>query len=84
MALNSRETIESVKFAAGLWLDVCDEGGLAWGDTKNNRDFLSGGDRRPAAVPIGIEAKRLSRRHMGLTEEIARADVGVSTARLRL
>jgi hypothetical protein len=43
VALNSRETIESVKFAVGLWHHACDEGGLAWDDTKVNRAFLSGG-----------------------------------------
>src|SRR5262252_1878185 len=42
VALNSKETIESVKFAVGLWKDACDEGGLAWDDTNNNRAFLSG------------------------------------------
>src|SRR5215467_1865090 len=42
VVLNSRETIESVKFAVGFWKDTCDEGGLAWDDTSNNRAFLSG------------------------------------------
>src|ERR1700758_3199995 len=42
VALNSKETIESVKFAVGFWHDACDEGGLAWDDTNNNRAFLSG------------------------------------------
>ena len=42
VVLNSRETIESVKFAVGFWKDTCDEGGLAWDDTNNNRAFLSG------------------------------------------
>jgi hypothetical protein len=26
----------------GLWKESCDEGGLAWDDTSNNRAFLSG------------------------------------------
>src|SRR5215470_1578320 len=42
VALNSKETIESVKFAVGFWKDCCDEGGLAWDDSSNNRAFLSG------------------------------------------
>ncbi len=42
VAINSKETIESVKFAGGFWKDACDEGGLAWDDTNNNRAFLSG------------------------------------------
>src|ERR1700730_14057383 len=42
VVLTRRATIESVKFAVGLWKDACDEGGLAWDDTNNNRAFLSG------------------------------------------
>ena len=42
VALNSKETLESVKFMAGFWKDAHDEGGLAWDDTNNNRAFLSG------------------------------------------
>jgi multiple sugar transport system substrate-binding protein len=41
VAINSKETIDSVKFMAGFWKDGCDEGGLAWDDTNNNRAFLS-------------------------------------------
>src|SRR6266702_7739198 len=42
VAINSKETVESVKFAVGFWKDACDEGGLAWDDSNNNRAFLSG------------------------------------------
>ena len=42
VALNSKETVESVKFMAGFWKDAHDEGGLAWDDSNNNRAFLSG------------------------------------------
>src|SRR6478752_1897273 len=41
VVINSKETIESVKFMTGLWKDAMDEGGLAWDDTNNNRAFLS-------------------------------------------
>ena len=41
-ALNSKGTVESVKFMQAFWKDACDEGGLAWDDTNNNRAFLSG------------------------------------------
>src|SRR6202048_4024828 len=41
VALNSKETIESVKYAVGFWKDCCDEGGLAWDDSSHNRAFLS-------------------------------------------
>src|SRR5262249_28071302 len=39
VVLNSKETVESIKFAVAFWKDCCDEGGLAWDDTNNNRDF---------------------------------------------
>jgi multiple sugar transport system substrate-binding protein len=42
VAINSKDTVESVKFAVGFWKDACDEGGLAWDDANNNRAFLSG------------------------------------------
>ena len=42
VALNSKETIESVKFMTAFWKDAHDEGGLAWDDSNNNRAFLSG------------------------------------------
>ena len=41
VAINSKETIDSVKFMTSFWKDGCDEGGLAWDDTNNNRAFLS-------------------------------------------
>src|SRR5207253_2899628 len=31
-----------VRFAVDFWKDACDEGGLAWDDSNNNRAFLSG------------------------------------------
>ncbi len=42
VVLNSKETLESVKFMVGFWKDAHDEGGLAWDDSSNNRAFLSG------------------------------------------
>lgn len=41
VVINSKETVDSVKFMQGFWKDGCDEGGLAWDDTNNNRAFLS-------------------------------------------
>ena len=46
VVLNSKETVESVKFAVALWKETMDEGGLAWDDTNNNRAFLSGTHQR--------------------------------------
>jgi len=42
VAINSKETLESVKFMAAMWKEAFDEGGLAWDDSNNNRAFLSG------------------------------------------
>ena len=41
VVLDSSETLESVRFLAQFWKDACDEGGLAWDDSNNNRAFLS-------------------------------------------
>jgi multiple sugar transport system substrate-binding protein len=41
-ALNSKGAVEAVKFMTAYWKDACDEGGLAWDDTNNNRAFLAG------------------------------------------
>src|SRR6476619_754664 len=41
VVLNTKETVESVKFMTALWKEGMDEGGLAWDDTNNNRAFLS-------------------------------------------
>ena len=42
VALDSKETLESVRFLVQFWKDAHDEGGLAWDDSNNNRAFLSG------------------------------------------
>src|SRR6266540_3141531 len=42
VVLDSKQTVESVKFLVGFWKDALDEGGLAWDDSSNNRAFLSG------------------------------------------
>ena len=41
VVINSKQTIDSVKFMTSFWKDAHDEGGLAWDDTNNNRAFLS-------------------------------------------
>ncbi|MBM3490744.1 MAG: extracellular solute-binding protein [Alphaproteobacteria bacterium] len=40
--LNSKETVEAVKFMTAFWKEGHDEGGVAWDDSNNNRAFLSG------------------------------------------
>jgi multiple sugar transport system substrate-binding protein len=41
VVLNSKETLESVKFAVAMWKDAFDEGGMSWDDAGNNRAFLA-------------------------------------------
>src|SRR5271163_3590179 len=41
VVLNSKETIESVKFAVPFWNECYDSGALSWDDAGNNRAFLS-------------------------------------------
>jgi multiple sugar transport system substrate-binding protein len=58
-ALDSRETLESVKFMVGFWKDAHDEGGLAWDDSSNNRAFIAGTICATSnAASIYIEALR--------------------------
>lgn len=42
VAINSPETIEAVKYMVAFYREACDEGGLSWDDTSNNRAFLAG------------------------------------------
>jgi multiple sugar transport system substrate-binding protein len=59
VVLNSKATVESVKFAVPLWKETMDEGGLAWDDTSNNRAFLSGSiSATNNGASIYIEAKK--------------------------
>jgi multiple sugar transport system substrate-binding protein len=59
VALDSKETLESVKFMVGFWKDAHDEGGLAWDDSSNNRAFLAGTICATSnAASIYIEALR--------------------------
>jgi ABC-type glycerol-3-phosphate transport system substrate-binding protein len=42
VVINSKGTIEALKFTVGFWKDCLDDGGLAWDDTSNNRAYLAG------------------------------------------
>src|SRR4029077_16905898 len=42
VVINSKGALDSVKFMQSFWKDACDEGGLAWDDTNNNRAFHAG------------------------------------------
>jgi multiple sugar transport system substrate-binding protein len=41
VVLNSKATKDSVNFMKELWKAACDEGGVAWDDSSNNRAFLA-------------------------------------------
>jgi len=59
VALNSQATIDSVNYAVPFWKDACDEGGLAWDDSSNNRAFLSGSiSATNNGASIYLEAKK--------------------------
>src|SRR5262249_44630972 len=42
VVINGKGSLEAVKFMQAFWKDACDEGGLAWDDTNNNRAFHAG------------------------------------------
>jgi multiple sugar transport system substrate-binding protein len=42
VVINSKGAVDSVKFMQAFWKEGCDEGGLAWDDTNNNRAFHAG------------------------------------------
>jgi multiple sugar transport system substrate-binding protein len=42
VVINTKGAVESVKFMQAFWKECCDEGGLAWDDTNNNRAFHAG------------------------------------------
>ncbi|MBN9263747.1 MAG: extracellular solute-binding protein [Hyphomicrobium sp.] len=42
VVINSKATVDAVKWMAAAWTDAFDEGGLAWDDASNNRAFLAG------------------------------------------
>src|SRR5437879_5579360 len=63
VALDSKATVESVKFMQAYWKDACDEGGFAWDDTSNNRAFLAGEISATLnGASIYIAAKRARKR----------------------
>ena len=59
MVLNNKATVESVKFAVGLWKDAHDEAGIDWDDAGNNKAFLKGTiSATNNGASIYVEAKR--------------------------
>ncbi|HKW93106.1 MAG TPA: extracellular solute-binding protein [Methylomirabilota bacterium] len=42
VVFDGRGTLDAVRFMQAFWKDGCDEGGLAWDDTNNNRAFHAG------------------------------------------
>ena len=59
VVLNNKATVESVKFAVGLWKDAHDEAGIDWDDAGNNKAFLKGSiSATNNGASIYVEAKR--------------------------
>jgi multiple sugar transport system substrate-binding protein len=59
VTINSKATLESVRFLQAFWRDACDEGGMAWDDASNNRAFHAGEVSATLnAASIYIVAKR--------------------------
>jgi multiple sugar transport system substrate-binding protein len=59
VVLNSKATVDSVKFMTAAYKDAFDEGGLAWDDSSNNRAFLAGTlSATLNGASIYLEAKR--------------------------
>ena len=42
VVLNSKGTVEAVRWMTDFWKQACDESALAWDDTNNNRAFHAG------------------------------------------
>src|SRR5436305_546202 len=86
VALNSKETVESVKFAISLWNDCCDPGGLAWDDSSNNRAFLAGTiSLTNNGASIYLEAKKkpdsyLTESGKPMKDDILHAPLGTGAA----
>jgi multiple sugar transport system substrate-binding protein len=82
VALDSKETVESVKFAVTFWNDCCDPGGLAWDDSSNNRAFLSGTIAATNnGASIYLEAKKkpdmyLTDKGTPMKDDISHAPIG--------
>ena len=81
VVLNSKETVEAIKFAVALWKEAMDEGGLAWDDTNNNRAFLSQTiSSTNNGASIYIEAKKkpetyLTEKGTPMWQDIQHADI---------
>ncbi len=66
VTLNSKNTVEAVKWMTAFWKEACDEGGLAWDDTTNNRAFHSG---EIAATLNGGSIYILAKRRLDIKDE---------------
>src|SRR5271166_3747187 len=86
VVLNTKETVESVKFAIALWNDCCDPGGLAWDDSSNNRAFLAGTiSLTNNGASIYLEAKKkpdsyLTENGKPMKDDIFHAPLGTGAA----
>jgi multiple sugar transport system substrate-binding protein len=59
VVLDTKATVDAIKFNNVLWKECFDEGGLAWDDSNNNRSFLSGDISLTGNAPsIYVAAKK--------------------------
>jgi len=76
VVLDSKETVESVKFMVAFWKEAHDEGGLAWDDSSNNRAFLAGTIcATNNGASIYIEAKRKPESYLAETGKPLKDDI---------
>jgi multiple sugar transport system substrate-binding protein len=76
VALDSKATVESVKFMTSFWKDAHDEGGLAWDDSSNNRAFLSGTISATSnGASIYLEALRKPEQYLTETGQPLKDDI---------
>ncbi len=59
VVLDSKETIESVKFLVGFWKDALDEGGLAWDDSRRRRKSSCAGSAPSRSSTNGSSRRRV-------------------------
>lgn len=77
IAIDSAETLASVKFMVDFWKEAHDESGLGWDDSSNNRAFLAGTISATSnAASIYIEALRKPDQYKTEKDAALKDDIG--------
>jgi hypothetical protein len=79
VVLNSKETVESIKFAVALWKETMDEGGLAWGRHQQQPRLPVANHQRHQQRRLDLHRGQEEARH--LQDREGRADVAGHPAR---